>query len=483
MPMLPSRSARSPLSAVTHVQTTLGSAVLLALAATAAPVCAQQAAGTGAATQTLDSVVVTGSRLRRVDTETANPVVTVSQEQIAATGKATVGDLLQELPSIAGNATNPYTNNGGGTGASAVSLRGLGDKRTLVLVNGIRLAYNDVNAIPASMIERIEVLSDGASAVYGSDAIGGVVNFILRTRFDGVQFSSDFGTSKERDGNRRNFALTAGKTFERGSLIAGLSYHNIDPVSAAARDYSKDALALTDSVPVKQGSSATPTGTVNFNDGSEASNQLRQANGCTRVTLNGGVSGRAGPGDFHCYDAAADSYNYQPFNLLQTPQKRTNAFVLGTYRFSDSVEGYVNTWFSKTESASIIAPIPIFSNGDNILVSSQSYYNPFGVNFGTDRSSGTSYNDFNTRATVLGNRSYQYNTYNFQISPGCAGASVTAPGNGMPRSTTARSSKSRSTTASWTTPPSIRPSVRRFWTAMAWSSAAARARRSPAARR
>ncbi|WP_225042107.1 TonB-dependent receptor domain-containing protein [Xanthomonas campestris] len=421
MPMLPLRSARSPLSAVTHVQTTLGSAVLLAVAATAAPVCAQQAAGTGAATQTLDSVVVTGSRLRRVDTETANPVVTVSQEQIAATGKATVGDLLQELPSIAGNATNPYTNNGGGTGASAVSLRGLGDKRTLVLVNGIRLAYNDVNAIPASMIERIEVLSDGASAVYGSDAIGGVVNFILRTRFDGVQFSSDFGTSKERDGNRRNFALTAGKTFERGSLITGLSYHNIDPVSAAARDYSKDALALTDGVPVKQGSSATPTGTVNFNDGSEASNQLRQANGCTRVTLNGGVSGRAGPGDFHCYDAAADSYNYQPFNLLQTPQKRTNAFVLGTYRFSDSVEGYVNTWFSKTESASIIAPIPIFSNGDNILVSSQSYYNPFGVNFGTDRSSGTSYNDFNTRATVLGNRSYQYNTYNFQISPGLRG--------------------------------------------------------------
>ena len=284
---LPLRAVRSPSFLSLSVAAALGLTV-------GADLHAQQTPAAGDATQTLDSVVVTGSRLRRVDTETANPVVTVSQEQIAATGKATVGDLLQELPSIAGNATNPYTNNGGGTGASAVSLRGLGDKRTLVLVNGIRLAYNDVNAIPASMIERIEVLSDGASAVYGSDAIGGVVNFILRTRFDGVQFSSDFGTSKERDGNRRNFALTAGKTFERGSLIAGLSYHNIDPVSAAARDYSKDALALTDGVPVKQGSSATPTGTVNFNDGSDASSQLRQANGCTRVTLNGGVSGRAG---------------------------------------------------------------------------------------------------------------------------------------------------------------------------------------------
>ncbi|CAD7732591.1 Vitamin B12 transporter BtuB [Xanthomonas hydrangeae] len=422
MPMLLLPFSRTTVASVRPVPSMLASALVLALSATAAtPVAAQQAGSTSDAPQTLDSVVVTGSRLRRVDTETANPVITVSQEQIAATGKATVGDLLQELPSIAGNATNPYTNNGGGTGASAISLRGLGDKRTLVLVNGIRLAYNDVNAIPASMIERIEVLSNGASAVYGSDAIGGVVNFILRSQFDGVQFSSDFGTSSEGDGNRRNFALTTGKTWERGSLIGGLSYHNIDPVSAAARDYSKDALALTDGQPVKQGSSATPTGTVNFNDGSEQSNQLAQANGCGRVTLNSGVTGRAGPGDFHCYNASADSYNYQPFNLLQTPQKRTNAFLLGTYRFTDNVEGYVNTWFSKTESASIIAPIPIFSNGDNILVSSQSYYNPFGANFGTDRSTGTSYNDLNTRATVLGNRSYQYNTYNFQISSGLRG--------------------------------------------------------------
>lgn len=139
---------RTTVANVRPVPSMLGSALWLALGATAAaPAAAQQTGNSGEATQTLDSVVVTGSRLRRVDTETANPVVTVSQEQIAATGKATVGDLLQELPSIAGNATNPYTNNGGGTGASAISLRGLGDKRTLVLVNGIRLAYNDVNAI------------------------------------------------------------------------------------------------------------------------------------------------------------------------------------------------------------------------------------------------------------------------------------------------------------------------------------------------
>ncbi len=399
----------------------LAVAAVLLLAA-AAPAVAQDAPAAGSGpTTNLDSIVVTGSRLRRVDTESANPVVTVSQEQIAATGKATVGDLLQELPSIAGNSTNPNTNNGGGTGASTISLRGLGDKRTLVLVNGVRLAYNDVNAIPATMIERIEVLSDGASAIYGSDAIGGVVNFILRDRFEGVQFNADFGTSSEGDGNRRNFSLTGGKAWDRGSVVAGVSYHNLDAVSALNRDYSKDALYLSSGEPVKQGSSATPTGSINFNDGSAASDALAAANGCSRVTLNGGVAGATGPGDFHCYNAANDSYNYQPYNLLQTPQERSNAFALATFRFTDNIEGYVNTWFSKTESASVIAPIPIFANGDNFLVSADSYYNPFGVNFGTDRTTGTSYNDLNSRATVLGNRRYEYKTDNFQISPGLRG--------------------------------------------------------------
>ncbi|MET0548977.1 MAG: TonB-dependent receptor [Xanthomonas sp.] len=405
-----------------HAATPLALAVATALSLGSAGAAQAQEASADSAPQTLDSIVVTGSRLRRVDTETANPVVTISRAQIEATGKATLGDLVQELPSIAGNATNPNTNNGGGTGASVISLRGLGDKRTLVLVNGTRLASNDVNAIPATMIERVEVLSDGASAVYGSDAIGGVVNFILRKSFDGVEASADFGTSSRSDGNRRNFSLTAGKTGERGSIVAGLSYHDIDPVSAGARAYSKDALSLIDGVGVKQGSSATPTGSISFNDGSAAAKALAASNGCSRVTFNGGSSSPTNASQYHCYVASTDSYNYQPYNLLQTPQERTNAFVLGSYRFNDHLEGYVNSYFSKTTSSSIIAPIPIFANGDNFLVSSASYYNPFGVNFGTDRSTGTSYNNFNTRATVLGNRQYQYNTYNFQINPGLRGS-------------------------------------------------------------
>ena len=394
------------------------------LMATACAAQAQEAPTTEGAesTRTLDSVVVTGSRIRRVDAETANPVTIIGREAIEATGKATLGDLIQELPAIAGNATNPYVNNGGGTGASAVSLRGLGDKRTLVLVNGVRLAYNDVNSIPAAMVKRVEVLGDGASAVYGSDAIGGVVNFILRDRFEGVQASADYGRTSRGDGSRRNYSLTAGHAWDRASVVAGVSYHKIDEVSAAQRAFSRDALNLVDGEAVKQGSSATPYGTLSFDDGSAEAAALAAAAGCSRVTLDSATgAGPTAQGDYHCYDPTADSYNYQPFNLLQTPQERTNAFVLGSYRLTDNVEAYGNAYFTKTHSASIIAPVPIFAIGDNFLVSADNYYNPFGINFGADRVTGTTYNAFNTRLVSLGNRQYAYNTYNLQTNAGLRG--------------------------------------------------------------
>ena len=363
----------------------------------------------------LEGVTVTGSRIRRVDVETANPVVTIDRAQIAATGKPTLGDLVQELPSIAGNATNANTNNGGGTGAATISLRGMGDKRTLILVNGMRLAYNDVNSIPANMIDRVEVLSDGASAIYGSDAIGGVVNFILRDRFDGVQFTGDFAESGHSDGFRRNFTLTAGHSGDRGSVVAGVGHQSLDAVSARDRAFSRNALNLNNGKVVVSGSSATPAGSITL------PRSVAGPLGCTsRVSLNPGVTGVTSPGDYHCY-SVADTYNYQGDNILQTPQKRDNFFVLGKYKFTDAVEGFANLYYTKTQSDSQLAPVPVFANGDNFLVSKDSYYNPFGVNFGTDRATGDNYGDFNTRFSTLGYRRYVYNTYNLQVTPGLRG--------------------------------------------------------------
>ena len=362
---------------------------------------------TPAQAKNLQAVTVTGSLIRRVDTETSNPVVTIDSSQIAASGKPTLGDLVQQLPSIAGNATNPNIDSGGGTGQSAVSLRGLGANRTLMLVDGRRLAYEDINSIPANMIERIEVLSDGASSVYGSDAIGGVVNFILKDHYQGVQFSSDYGESSHGDGNRRNFSLLAGLSEQRFSLIVGATHQSENEISAAARNYSRYELAFTNGNVVRLGSSATPTGLIENAAG-------------TYVTLNHGVAGSTTLADYHPY-TSADSYNYQPYNLLQTPQERTNLSLRGTFKITSNVEAYLDTFYTKTSSASVIAPVPIFANSDDFLVSKDNYYNPFGINFGTDRSSGQSYNDFNTRLTSLGNRNYANQTYDLQITPGIRG--------------------------------------------------------------
>jgi outer membrane cobalamin receptor len=153
-------------------------------------------------TERLDTIVVTGTNIRRVDMETANPIITIDRAQIQKSGKLTVGQLVQDLPAIAGQATNPQVNNGGGSGASGVSLRGLGTNRTLILIDGQRVISGDVNQIPANVIERIDVLLDGASSTYGSDAIAGVVNFIMRKDYQGAEFSFDYGISDRDDGER-----------------------------------------------------------------------------------------------------------------------------------------------------------------------------------------------------------------------------------------------------------------------------------------
>ena len=198
--------------------------------------------------KSLQTVVVTGSLIRRVDLETSNPVVTIDRAQIQATGKMTLGDLVQQLPAMTGGNVNPQVNNGGGTGASSINLRGLGSKRTLVLVDGQRVinalgsGSPDINAIPASMIERIEVLTSGASATYGSDAIGGVVNFILRKNYQGAQFTANVGESDHNDGDQAGYSFTFGQTSDKGSIMGGIEYNKQDGVEAGNRSLDRKSV-------------------------------------------------------------------------------------------------------------------------------------------------------------------------------------------------------------------------------------------------
>jgi len=378
----------------------------------------------------LEAVVVTGSLIRRVDVETASPVVTLDRATISNSGKPVLGDVLQQMPSISGNATNPQNNsNGGGVasplleagdGASRVSLRGLGISRTLVLVNGQRMANPDINLIPPEMIEKVDVLAEGASTVYGSDAIGGVVNFILRKDFKGAQFSLNDGISSHGDAQRRGFNLTGGMTGEHYSIAAGLDYNKYDATLAARRKFSKQQLYLSSGSVVAAGSSSIPTGRI------QVPASIASQYGCTlnssgyaQVTLATGDGSSLG--DYRCR-LGSDTFNYAALNYIQTAQKRTNGFVLGSYDFTDNLTGFVDAFYNHTVSSGQDAPSPV-GTGDGLIISSSNPINPFGITFSQNPVPGdpnSGYN-FQTRLTGAGTRVHSYTTDTSQINTGLRG--------------------------------------------------------------
>ncbi|MET3654716.1 TonB-dependent receptor plug domain-containing protein [Dyella japonica] len=360
-----------------------------------------------AKSKTLETVTVTGSLIRRVDVETSSPVVTVDRAQIQATGKMTLGDLVQQLPAMTGGNINPQVNNGGGSGSSSINLRGLGSHRTLILIDGQRLLSKDPNAIPADAIERIEVLPTGASATYGSDAIGGVVNFILRKNYQGATFTANIGQSDRNDGEQSGYTFSFGQTSDKGSLMAGLNYTKQDGVLQADRAFSKNALTLTGSHVVRGGSPNTPVGRIQLPD------QLAAQFGCPYVSLSpGGNSQAVNTSNYHCY-TPADRYNYASVNLLMTPQERTGGFVFGDYHLGDHVTAYVDAVYQKTSSSSQLAPAVYSAPGATIAAGNA--FNPFGTDFG---SAG---NTFNSRLTSNGNRTAMYGRTDAQINTGFRG--------------------------------------------------------------
>jgi outer membrane receptor protein involved in Fe transport len=368
--------------------------------------------GADTSAQSLETIVVTGSNVRRVDTETANPVITIERAAIERSGKLTLGDLVQDLPAVTGPYTNPRVNNGGGTGASTVSLRGLGSERTLILVNGHRYLYGDVNAIPSAAVERIEVLTDGASSVYGSDAVGGVVNFILRSDYQGAEFASNYGISDHDDGERKGYHFVFGQTTDKGSILAGVDYNKFDSVLASNRDFSKNAVYYYyGAAHVAGGAETTPSGHIGLPP------QLKKQFGCSFVTLKtlGQISSPPRLDDFRCY-TAADGYNFQGHgNLELTPQERTSAFVVGNYKLTDRIETYLEYFHNKTQSAFQLAPGTINSTHNRLDISVQSFYNPFGLEYSPDAAA------FKSRTVGNGNRIGNFSTQADQATAGFKG--------------------------------------------------------------
>jgi outer membrane receptor protein involved in Fe transport len=346
----------------------------------AAPALAQD----DTSSQKLETITVTGSNIRRVDIETSNPVVTIDRAAIERSGKLTMGDLLQQLPAVTGGNVNPQVNNGGSyAGTSSIGLRGLGSQRTLVLINGQRFLNADPNSIPSNMIERIEVLTDGASSVYGSDAIAGVVNFILRSDYQGAEFRADYGISDHDDGVRKGYHFTFGQTSDKGSIMGGVDYNKQDQILAGNRKFGKAAIDLTASPSTPPytfvgGSSSPAPGRIVIG-GTPFADQF----GCNQLAINPGATGQTvDENNYHCF-TNSDKYNYAAVNLVLTPQERSSAFLNGTYHLTDNVDAYLTVMYSKTSSSSQLAPSIIGTNAPGILqISADSYYNPFGLQFG-----------------------------------------------------------------------------------------------------
>ncbi|NLA68335.1 MAG: TonB-dependent receptor, partial [Gammaproteobacteria bacterium] len=376
---------------MTFKTTQLRDAVLLALVAGGTGLAGTGVAQAQEATQqqatTLDRIEVTGSRIRSVDAETSQPVLVLDRAEIEKQGLTSVAEVLARI-SANGAGINRTFNNGG-DGSSEISLRNLGSSRTLVLVDGRRWVQTlsgsvDLNTIPAAIIERIEVLKDGASSIYGSDAIAGVVNIITRDNFEGAEFRTHIGQFNQGDGERTAVDATLGMSGERGNVVISLSRVEEEAVSAGDRAMSRD--------PVFGLGSALNSGFSNhgriWNAGTDAANDFDDLS----LIIGPGATptnGRYDLSEFVPYSTALHSYNYAKDNYLLTPQTRTSAFLKGRYDLTDSITFRADAMYNERRSAQQLAGFPLsggdwFGNAANTAMSGDSYFNPFNPIYGGD---------------------------------------------------------------------------------------------------
>ncbi|HUI62705.1 MAG TPA: TonB-dependent receptor plug domain-containing protein, partial [Steroidobacteraceae bacterium] len=319
----------------------------LAIAQTAPP--AEQPAAAAAVTE----VVVTGSRIVEPGLQAISPVTTVTADTIKSTGVTRVEDLLNNLPQVMADQGSMASN--GASGTATVDLRGLGPQRTLVLINGRRLmpgtpsntptfAAPDLNNIPAALVERVDVLTGGASAVYGADATAGVVNFIMNDHFQGFRIDAEaamnnhqqhnyygqfppesgFGSapSTVNDGKTKDITFILGGNFAdgKGNATAYLGYRRIDALTQAQRDFSRCTLQTTSAGPGCGGSSTSATG------------RFIPLNGAGDFTVN------TATGQFVPFQSPQDLFNYGALNYYQRPDERWTAGAFAHYNWDEHHE-------------------------------------------------------------------------------------------------------------------------------------------------
>lgn len=395
----------------------------------------------------LERVEVTGTRIRQADIEGANPIQVVSREELDRSGLRSIGDYLQQM-AISGSTLNTKFNSSGnfgfppdgtgvGAGATYADIHNLGPKRVLVLVDGIRWvndssasgvgAATDLNTIPIGIVERIEILKDGASAIYGSDAIAGVVNIITRKDADGLGVDAYYGQYDEGDGETTSADVSYGLTKENSSLFFALSYMEQKEISAADRAQSFFPVPGTG---VTRGSSGTPQGRfifINPDDAGGLCPDSGGANVCDLTTPQG--SNFAGdvpafPSDFIPF-SSNERFNFAPYNMVLTPSRRVSMFSQANFDIAPRTQLYVRSLFNNRNSVNRAAPEPIFIGsdagtgglGDTVSIDASNPYNPLGYTL----ESGSNFFLLGRRPLEGGPRVFEQNVDTFYIGAGVRG--------------------------------------------------------------
>ncbi|QBL08077.1 TonB-dependent receptor [Rheinheimera sp. D18] len=344
-------------------------------------------------TAKVERIEVTGSRIQRQDMETASPVTVIDAAAIRIEGFTSVDQLLQAQTSMAGAAVGSTTNNGA-DGVAQVDLRGMGSQRTLVLLNGRRMVNSgsgadsavDLNAIPVAMIARVEILKDGASAVYGSDAIAGVVNIITKKDFDGIQLDLNGSSTDKGDGETGEVSALYGFSTKRGNYTLGAAFSQREGVIQSDRDWTEVG-----------DSSFIPTG-----------------------SLGGKVQNVDGE-----WVARGAGYDFTKDSWYQTPSKRYSLFANAVQEFDSDLVFTADVLYTKRKSDQQLAPQP----GDIMLgvcgEPGVDAVNCIGLTpamvAGGIAADNTGRVNYRRRTNDVGARVYQQDTDTLRLSAGLAG--------------------------------------------------------------
>jgi outer membrane receptor protein involved in Fe transport len=381
-----------------------------------------------AAPTKVEEFVVTGTRIPSPNLTSMSPVTAINANELTLEGTTRVEDLLDQLPQVVGSQGAFLSN--GATGTATIDLRGLGAKRNLVLIDGARLGPGDptdpvadINFIPAGLIERVDVLTGGASAVYGADAVAGVTNFIMKKDFTGLELTADYGGYEHDNADAKSQAANAalgynapsgaiydGQTVDisaifgantpdgKGNVEGYLDYRHIDPVTEAARDYSFCSIGVSGQ---------------NFSCGGSATNKY-----ATILTYDAGFNSTGayqvaptGAGVLNPYTGASNQlYNYAPENYFQRDDRRYSGGFFAHYDITPHLTAYANFMFMDDISTAQIAESGDFGYTlsipcNNPLLSAQEVtalcVNP-GYSTAANPTAGTAINDLILRRNVEG---------------------------------------------------------------------------------